>query len=253
MSRPGGLSRLGDLERIGDLAALPRARRWPWLLLLLLPLAALATALALAAGALRHDEPPTSLSGAQLDGDRGAGCVRLALLADGSGSMADYAQARNTAVQEVLRWAPGNLRGNDQLTVVEFAGSAATTLPTVDVADAASARLTPPAALTDGSELTTALDQLAAQSPSPCRTVAVVISDGLVNETDRAFVEAAVTRAGIDRVVLLLPARELGVPDAWRAVLPAAEVASTDAGDPDATALALGRVLADYLDLRLGV
>jgi von Willebrand factor type A domain len=248
MSRPAGLPPVGDLGRIGDVGALPRTRRWPWLLLLA---AALASALALAAGTLRHGDAPTSLSGAQLDGDRGAGCVRLALVADDSGSMDQYAEARRAAVREVLRWAPGNLRGDDQLTVVEFAGSAATTLPTVDIAGAASARLATPPPLDDGSALTTALDQLAAQEPSPCDTVAVVVSDGLVDETDPSALDEAVTRAGVDRMVLLLPSRDLGVPAPWRAVLPSAQVARTDAGDPRAIALALGRALADYLDLRL--
>jgi hypothetical protein len=247
--RPAGLPPLGDLGRIGDVGALPRTRRWPWLLLLLA--AVLASVLALAVGAHRHDEAPTSLSGAQLDGDRGAGCVRLAVIADDSGSMVDYAQARTAAVREVLRWAPSNLRRDDQLTVIEFAGSAATTLPTVDIARAASARLAPPPALADGSTLTTALDQLAAQGPSPCDTVAVVVSDGVIDETDEAVVDAAVTRAGVDRMVLLLPSRDLDVPSEWRTALPSAQVARTDAGDPRAIALALGRALADYLDVRL--
>ena len=245
MRTPAGLGPLGDLAPLGDVGALPRrSRRWPWLLMLL-PL------LLLVPWPEQERRAPTSLSGAELGGERGAGCVRLALLADGSGSMSDYAQARTAAVQEVLRWAPTALRGDDQLTVVDFAGSAATTLPTTPVADSATARVLPPVELEDGSALSSGLEELAAQGPSPCRTVAVVVSDGLVDETDPAAVDALLRRAGVDRVVLLLPSRTLDVPSAWTSVLPRAQATATDGLDPRATALALGNVLADYLGLEL--
>ena len=246
MSLPGGLGRLGDLDRVGDLGALPRTRRWPWALLplLLLPLLLLLPERG-------PEQPPSSLSGAQLEGQRGSGCVRLAVLADSSGSMRGYAQPRAAAVQEILRWAPANLRAGDQIVVVEWAGSAATTLPPVDAAAGASGRLQDPGVLADGSSIVSGLDELAAAGASPCETVAVVVSDGLVTETERAVVDAAVRRAGVGSVVLMLPSPDLDVPPAWTDVLPGAEVVRTDGGDPRAVALALGQVLADHLGLRL--
>ncbi|GAA4968921.1 hypothetical protein [Kineococcus glutinatus] len=249
MRGPAGLGGLGDVGRLGDVGALPRARRWPWLLLLaaLLPLVWL-----LAQRGSGPDTAPTTLSAAQLEGERGPGCVRLAVMSDDSSSMLRFSAARTAAVQEVLRWAPGNLRGDDQLTVVDFAGSAATTLPTVAIADSAGAQPVPPPALLDGTSLTSALEELAARGASPCRTLAVVVSDGFVDETDRGEVAASVDRAGIESVVLLLPSRQLDVPSTWRAVLPDAAVVGADAADPRATALALGRVLADFLGVRLG-
>ncbi len=241
MTPSGAITDLPQLPAVGGPPGLPAgSRRRLWLLLAAL-LTLLLTAVRCAqAGA----GTPTSLADARLVGPRGPGCIRLALLADESGSMARYTTPRAAAVEEVLHWAPANLRPDDELAVIDWGGTAAAGLPTTPTARLPAAGLTQPAIDPTGSALTTAVTALAGQPASRCRTLAAVISDGLIAETDPAAMLTSLQHADVDQIRLLRPSPKLPTPDRWTRILPYAPSTAFHGRDPTNTALTFGKLLA---------
>ncbi|NLH70804.1 MAG: hypothetical protein GX454_11605 [Brooklawnia sp.] len=225
-------------------AAFPQRHRGPsprLLMLLGLPLLAALLIVPLILG-LR---PPTSLDEAVLSGARGPGCLRLVLASDHSGSMTELQAARDQAIRQLFAWAPRNLRSNDEIAVVTFAGHATTTLQPTAVEELQ----LPDAATPDptNTRLLPVLDQVTTFSATRCRTALVVMGDGRFSDlpTDDASGTQALYSAGVDEVALLVPGRT-DTPEDWQRVFPSAPAQVFDGRSPEATGLVIAEQLARW-------
>lgn len=246
---PGGLRRGPGLVAPAGLAEPPgsRGRRLTPLLLFLLLLLPLLWFL------WQEEEQPTTLDGWRLDGPRQAGCVRLVVGVDDSGSMSDFATARDAALAQFLDWAgQDNLRDDDQLAVVDFAGDAAVRLPPSPPHGTGGLGPQPPLS-SDGTRLMPALAEIAAFPATPCRTLLMLLSDAQLEDLPRS--EEAGRRmlrnAGVDGILLLVPGERIEVPGEWEHTFPPAAPIYFDGHDRDESAIAFGRTVAEIVDQRL--
>lgn len=210
-------------------------RLWWWI-------PALLTAGALVAGAFLWLNP-SSLGSAHLEGDRGPGCVRLVIAADASGSMEQLAEPRRRAVQQLLAWAPDNLRPDDELAVIEFAGDAAVQRrPSPIGVQELPSDIHPS---TDGTRLTPVLDAVGGFEHSPCRTSLLLLSDGRMSDLpdSEATATRELTRRGVHRIDLIVPGQVEVQPD-WTRYYPTAPPDFFDGNDPDDTAVTIARHVA---------
>ncbi len=226
----------GSPLRPGD--RLPTGRRADRVVAVLALLAAL---LALVAWLLSHDGP--GLADRRLQGPRGPACVRMVVGVDQSGSMRDYADARDRAFAQLLPWLGQNLRTDDTVAVVDFAQDAGLRIV------AGAGRLDPalgrrPAPVHEGryTRLEPVLERLDALGPSPCDTALVLLSDGQVTDipADADGGRALLRAHGVHDLLLLTPDTAVTVPPAWDTAFPSPPVRHFDGADPDATAEAFG-------------
>jgi len=210
---------------------------------------ALAVAGALLAGGVawvRSDDPADRLTDWALVGARGPACVRLVLGNDVSGSMTEFAAARENAVDTFLRWAPGNLRSDDELGVLDFAAEARWAREPATIERGTGGRAS--AGAVDGLDtlLQPVLDRVAELSPSDCDTVLLLVSDAQLADLPGSAEEgrAALRAAGVHDVVLLVPGEDIDVPPVWTTAHPEAEPLRFAGEDADAAALVLGQVVA---------
>lgn len=143
------LGRLAGGRSPGAGAGLGSQIRVRRLLAVLLLLAAVPVLLAWALTDL--SEPERLLADRPLVGSRGPSCLRLVIANDVSGSMSDFAGARDAALHQLVDWAPRNLRPDDELSIVDFAADAAVRLPVSPVRTIGPAAASP-AVVHDGSE-----------------------------------------------------------------------------------------------------
>lgn len=193
----------------------------------------------------------TALEQVHLAGRRSPAPVALVVLLDVSGSFAAYSGVRQDVLDQVVRWAPDNLRDDDTLSVLTFAGGADRLLATVPVGDL---RRRGPAFLPSGPQQdgTRILPALAAADTPPAGrpTSLVVVTDTLVSDLDRAAVDAQVRRLGALTMTLVLPSG-VHATSGWSSVFGYQQVVSADPGAADATALAVGRAIAHATGQRL--
>jgi len=257
MVRPRTLARSGN--RLGTRSRLARSGRLPgtgdrrpWAVA---ALAALILAVALV-GWQRHSQP-TALAGWALAGPRGPACLRLIVAHDVSGSMSDYSASRELALASLLQWAPENLRDTDSIGVLDFAGAATAVRGPQKVEDLASHGSS--SLLRSGSPdvsdtaLEPALTAVGALPGSSCDTVLLLLSDGAASDLP-ATAEAALTAlqdSDVHDVVLLVPSRGIDVPSEWSRAFPTARPLAFDGRDADATAVAIGRAIAEITDQEL--
>ena len=230
----------------------PGARRGPalppWLgRLLLVPLLLALLGLLPAWALLR---PPAALAEAWLTGARGPGCLRLVIASDLSGSMTDLQEPRDRAVAQLLGWAPANLRANDEVAVVSFAGDTRTNLAPTPVD-----RLTDPVPDAPGANSTRLAPLLAAVQAFPdtrCRTALLILGDGVFEDLpgSEADATASLFAAGVDEIALLVPG-QTEVSPTWRERYPAAPPRVFDGLNPDATGLAIAEQLARFTGQQL--
>lgn len=220
-------------------------RRRVWLALLL-PLALLAAA------AWWWDARPASLDEARLAGPRSPAPIRLVVLLDVSGSFASYSAVREDVLAQVVRWVPGNLRDDDTLSVLTFAGGADRLMETVTVGDLrrAGPSFLRPGPPQDGTRILPVLAEAVDPADAGRTTSLVVVSDTIVSDLDRATVDARVRRLGAVTMSLIVPS---GVhPTAeWSSVFGYEQVLSADPGAADAVALAVGTAIAHATGQRL--
>ena len=251
MVRPRTLARSGN--RLGTRSRLARSGRLPgtgdrrpWAVA---ALAALILAVALV-GWQRHSQP-TALAGWALAGPRGPACLRLIVANDVSGSMSDYSASREEALASLLQWAPENLRDTDSIGVLDFAGAATAVRGPQKVEDLASHGSSSllRAGLPDVSDtaLEPVLATVGALPPSSCDTVLALLSDGLASDLPATADEALTALQGSDvhDVVLLVPSHGIDVPRAWSRAFPTARPLAFDGTSANATALAIGRAIAE--------
>lgn len=234
------------LGTVGDLApatldtptgAGRRPLRWPrWLPLALLPLL-----LGLLGWWWFN---PSSLAETQLMGARGPGCVQLVIASDVSGSMASLTEPRDRAIDQLLAWAPTNLRADDELALISFSSEASVEIAPTPVGQPIT-RTGPPAA-SGGTDLAPLLATISSLPDTRCRTSLLLLGDGQFGDlpADEATATRQLAQAGIDTFDFLVPG-STDIPSSWRSIYPSAPPVVFDGSNPDQTALVFGRHLAD--------
>jgi len=202
-------------------------------------------------GALR----PLALSELALRGARPAAPVRLVIARDVSGSMTQFAAAREAALDELVAWAPSNLRATDQLGVLDFAEDARWALRPTSVADLAvhGARRRPTNLDGGGTAWRPVLDRVQALGDHPGRVSLWLVSDGEYPDYPESA-DAAQRRlldAGVQSMPLLVPSQSAVIPDAWLDVFPGQPSVSFEGLDGPATAVAFAHALAAVTGQRL--
>lgn len=248
----GGLRLAGRLAPSYRLAGPPGGRRYAvalLLLLLVLPVWWLANR------DEAEDAGPARLDQLVLDGPRGPECLRLVIAVDDSGSMSDFASARDRALHQFLGWVgrPGNLRSDDELAVVDFAFESAVRLPPSPPSSGVGALTGRP--VTDGFDtlFRPVLETVSGFPPTDCSTALALLSDAQLSDlpATEAVGRRILRGAGVDDVRLLVPGDGITVPAQWQQVFPAAAPDRFDGHDTEQTARTFGETVADLVDQTL--
>ncbi|KQQ07571.1 hypothetical protein ASF46_18200 [Rathayibacter sp. Leaf296] len=231
--------------RIGRLRE-PAPLRRPGRLPLRLLLAALLVLGTTAWGVAALLDQPRRLGDVVLVGARSPAPLDVVLLLDESGSFTDYAAVRTAAITDLAEWAPENLRPEDTITILAFAGDAVVRMPTTTVADLAGrgAQLTADSPALDGTEILPALESAdeAMGETGHTRTL-VVVSDTVVSDADEARVAERVAALDATTSTVIVPAG-VGITAPWRDAFPWQRSTTADPGSTDGTSLAIGTALA---------
>lgn len=186
---------------------------------------------------------PTTLDDVRLVGPRGPGCERIVLAQDVSGSMSDFAAARSATLAEIRRWAPQNLRSDDQIGVLDFAAVAAWQQKPSPVG---SPQVTGGGA-TDGTNtnLDPVLELVQALPASQCNTALVLISDAQLIDlpADTAQARRSLRASGIHDIFLLVPGDSIDVPGEWSHAFPEASPRRFNGLDAGQSGLAFADVV----------
>jgi Mg-chelatase subunit ChlD len=198
-------------------------------------------------------KPPSALSGYAAAGARGPSCLRLVIAVDVSGSMSNYATARDDALAQLIAWVRVNLRADDQVAVVDFAQEAAVALAPTAAHAIGGARVSVPAADGPFTLIDPVLAALDGFPTTRCDTAAVLISDAQIADLPRTAAEgdALLVTHHIHDIRLLVPGAGIQVDPAWSVAFPAAPPRVFDGRNPDATGLALGQTIVDLTHQRL--
>ncbi len=229
---------VGVLRDLRPLPRAPRLRRlWPLLLLLALLAGLLAWRLA--------DRGPATLAETRLAGPRGPAPISAVVLLDESGSFREYAALRETLLRQLASWAPDNLRPDDQVTVISFAGDAVTKLEPVTVenlaehgphyrsvtVDASSTRILP------------ALEEAVRVAPRGVTTTVIALTDTIVTDAEPQSVAELMRSLQGETLTVVLP-DQAGVTDPWQDAFGWGQVVRADPGSVDETGVALATALA---------
>jgi len=191
---------------------------------------------------------PSTLAESVLEGRRtlaGRACVAIA--SDISGSMANLAGRRNTAVRALLPWLGKNLQADDQIALASFTDNAAFQLAPVAAADVPGTVAPEPVLDGNGTAATPAVQLLGdAFADKGCAaTQLIIISDGRLNADIPADLRDAFVQARITRVHLLNPTRPQRPPELAAPELAAIAVVPIRRSDEDTLALIYGHLIAD--------
>lgn len=212
-----------------------RGRRWPLLL-------AAAVGAALLCWLLTPGQP-ASIAESRLTGPRPPGTIDVVVLLDNSGSFQQYAPIRQQSLQEVMTWTGKNLRPDDTVTVIEFAGDAGLVLPTTRVGDVAGRSAVTSARL-DGTLIVPPV-VLARQSlTSAAPKSLIVVTDTEVQDPDPTSIDPLVADLHVTSMTVVVPTG-VDVTDAWSEVFPYENVVTADNGDAGDTSLAMARAIAN--------
>jgi len=250
---------IGTLHDAGVLRETTGRRRWPWLLLVPLLLVAVA--------ALPHPRSD-DLADLALSGQRGPACVRVIVAPDVSGSMTSFEQVRTTALAEVARWAPENLRADDELAVIVWDDAAEIALAPVAVGTGGELPTSLSQPGSGGSEIGPAVALLPELAPTHCRSALVAISDGAISDdgnsggisvasilasvfgTETPSIEQILRGAGVDRVAIILP-NGASAPEAWMQAFPYSLQFHADPESAAQTGRAVAEAIAATTDQQL--
>jgi len=214
-----------------------RSRRAWWLVLLLLPLALLP----LLGGA---GGTPERLSDAVLVGPRSKAPIDLVVLVDDSGSFDAFRPIRDSAVSEVVRWAPGNLHPGDRLTIISFAARAMPVLPPTTISELSPTDVQWLIAQ-DGSDtliqppLELAIEQL---GDGGTRSL-IVVTDTMVDDALPSTLDVLTVRLGVQTMSTIIP---VGVPRTaeWDFAFPYSAVLTARTDSVDSVSIAIAEAIA---------
>jgi hypothetical protein len=262
-SRYAGLATPAGLAGPIDPVARRRRRIAGLLALLALPLLLL---LLLAYWPDDHENPPagsgpqapSGVSGFVLDGPRGPNCLRLVLANDVSGSMSNYATAREQSMTALLDWLPKNLKGDDEVAVIDFAQTAATKIPPTRAGTLVSGHTVAGTGAMDGDYTWFApvLTQMDTWPKTNCDIALVLLSDAqfvLSAENDPPLSLPVDVDGGrqlaqehhIHDIRLLVPDPSIEVPPEWENAFPAAAPLRFNGLDSDETSKAVASAIAE--------
>lgn len=196
----------------------------------------------------------SSLADVALVGARTAGPIRLIVASDVSGSMVEFADAREAALLDLVTWAHRNLRPHDELGFLHFAEESVwvhrpAALERFDAVDTV-----PPVDLTGGGTLLgPVLEAVANVAPGRGVTGLWLLSDGWYPDYPGSSSAGArlLLRAGVGEASLLIPTDAVAVPKEWTLAFPDAFCAGFDGRNRRQTALALGLAAASLTGQRL--
>jgi hypothetical protein len=193
-----------------------------------------------------RNSAPGTLAGYEAAGPRDEmNCLRIVLANDVSGSMQDFAAARDDALQQLFSWLKKNLRPNDQVAMIDFAAVANIRMQPTQVSRLDSL----PAAVgaTDGTYtyFKPVLADISMFQPTTCDTAVLVLSDAQLIDLpiNEAAGQQLLAAHHIDRIRLLVPGAGIQVGTDWAKGFPAAVPLVFDGLDPQATGLALGTTI----------
>lgn len=242
------MPRLNGLEphrvRVGglhELAPLRAPRRLPWWAV---PAAVLALG-GLGALGWHLANRPQEIADVALVGDRSPAALDVVLLLDESGSFSGYAAVREEAIAQVTSWAPANLRADDRITIIGFAGDAVVRMPPTTVADIAAGRFSVDTTGVTGGG-TAILPALAAAEEDGAErgtTTLVSVTDTLVSDADEDAVADAVARLHATTATVITPTG-VGVMREWRQAFSWEHAIQADPGSAGSTSLAVADALA---------
>lgn len=231
-----------DLKPAGDLQPLTGRRQIskPRVVVLLLVLGLLGSGL----WWLANVNNPKTLGDTYLSGERGPGCARVIIASDESGSMLEFVQPREMALAQLLNWAPGNLRADDELAVLTVSGNTFVSMPPTAVGDRPALGDNP--GPTDGTSLGALLGVIRGLPATPCVQSLVLLSDGIFHDLPKNSddARAQMRDSGISELFLLVPGEQMEVEPAWAGLYPYAAPVVFDGTNPDETGLTFGRTLA---------
>lgn len=198
---------------------------------------------------------PSGVSGLILDGPRGPNCLRLVLANDVSGSMSNYAMAREHALTALLDWLPKNLRSDDEIAVMDFADTAAAKMPPAKVSTLLSGYAMTSGGAMDGGDTLFApvLTQMDSWPKTNCDIALVLLSDAqFVLSTDPPMSMPADADGGrklaqehhIHDVQLLVPDPNIDVPSDWENAFPTAAPLRFNGLDSHETSKAVASAIA---------
>lgn len=198
------------------------------------------------------DRRADDLSEVRLVGPRSPNPISVVLMLDVSGSFAEYASLRQEALEQVIRWAPQNLRANDTLTIISFAESAELTMPTVTMGVLAGRAGSIDPQAVDGVDtlIVPPLEKAASAIPSSGGASIIVLTDTLVTDAVPAQVDPLLTALNATTMSVITPAGVDAIASWRESFLWEAEF-HADADNPQQTALAVANALAHATGQRL--
>lgn len=231
-------ARLGSTGSLAT-ATIGDGRRWPTILTILALLAALVAVPLIVSSSIA----PAALADYRLEGYRAPGCIRFVVLRDQSGSMSTFADAREKTTDQLVRWiaTPDVLRDDDELAVIDWAGSAAVAMPVTRIADLSGTTPGTASGLSDGTDINVAAEAVAGLPESTCGVALVLLTDG---ESDplRAASAEALARAGVTSVMTIVPSGA-SLPSSWTDDFPYGDVRTAYADDVDGNAKAIAEAI----------
>lgn len=235
MSALNPLSRkMHSADKLRGLAPLSN-RRFRWLLFLLL-----AGLITLASWMTYVLWPAQSVDEVRLVGHRSPTPISLILVVDESGSFQEYDQIRSQTFESIMTWSQANLRPDDSITVIAFAGSAELKMKTTTVSDIAEGwNSLDTGTLGGGSSIQPALELAMEQTPKSIPQSLVVLTDTLIDDLDANQIDAFVRNLNVTSMSLIVP-EKLSINSEWKRSFPYEFVvrAAVDSSDQGALAIA---------------
>ncbi len=193
-------------------------------------------------------KPPGALANYRAVGPRNeVNCLRLVIGVDVSGSMQDFAVARDDALQQLFSWVKQHhdLRPDDQVAIIDFAAVAQVRMEPTAVSSLGG--LPPPTGARDGyyTYFRPVLADISHFPPTRCDTALVLISDAQLIDlpATQAAGQQLLAEHQVGRIRLLVPGAGIQVYPVWLKGFPAAVPVVFDGQDPAATGLALGNTI----------
>lgn len=221
-----------------ELAPVPPAwSRW-----LLIPLLVLILGL----GALLWDthKPPSTVEEVRLAGPRTPASISLVLFLDESGSFEGYDPVRRQTLDSVMTWSQGNLRADDALTVISFAGSAGTKVKTTTIADLAAGKfMLENPAVDGGTSIQPALALAGQTTPTNRAQSLIILTDTIIDDANKGPISEAMKKMNASSMSLIIP-DGVNVTREWEQAFPYELVIHAPADSADQGALAIAKAAA---------
>jgi hypothetical protein len=198
-------------------------------------------------------QPPGQLDQAELGGGRqlaGRACVVLA--SDVSGSMEQYADVREAALQQLTRFSRRALRPDDVVLVVTYDGGMAVALPPTAVRDLPGGEVPEPMSGADGTALLPVVEGISSLlAPRHCAATGLAsVTDGELQD-DAAPLAQALDAAAVRHVHFLVPGGEGRPGPTGSPLLADVRVLHFQPGDATQIGLDYGQLIAELTGQKL--